>query len=847
MADTQKEIIDWLKSLKGWQTELAYRILTKDKIIDADIIEIVFMLKNNSSFVDKEFPNILSVPQAEKLRIKSIEQISNIENLAPRNPLKFEDRKNLIVIYGTNGTGKSGYTKIIKKASGKPRASVLKTNVFTDNKETGKCTFKFNVGDIEYVKEWDANSSSIKELELIDVFDTNTGEGYIKEENAIAYTPPFLALFESMSYYYGVITQKLNIERDLLNSLLPRIPNNYTETEAAKIYNKLNKRHNETSLTSILNWTEEDNAKKNSLENRLNEKDPAKTATERRNQKIELDKIISEITIAESLTNCESIIEIKKMWDDAITKRKIAQEGAMVISNKSEIEGVGSLVWKSLWESARKFSLQEAYREKSFPLTENDSRCVLCHQPLSQEAKDRLNAFESFINGQLELDAAKAEKVLSVGLNKLPKLVDKDILSTKCKAANIENEWIEVLYRLWIFIDKKSECIKKGQFVNEEYDERLDEVISQLKSISQFYQKDIIQFDADSKEFDRVKAEKELLELKSKKWCSEQKTLILQEIDRLKKISEFDEWISQTKTRTVTLKADAISESVITDEYVSRFNKELKKLGAEKIKVEINKTSAAKGVVKHALKLKGVSNVKPNEILSEGENRIIALAAFLADVTGGNNQNPFVFDDPISSLDQTYEEKTVERLIELSNQRQVIIFTHRLSLLGQLNEKSDSDNIQIIGIRTEHWGAGEIGDTQLFAKKTDKALNQLKNDKISKAKKVYTTEGYDAYYPRGKMLCSDIRILVERIVEFDFLADVVQRYRRAVNTMGKVDKLAKIKKEDCDLINDFMTRYSYYEHSQPGETPVEIPEPSKIENDIDNLIKWLDEFNKRVA
>jgi hypothetical protein len=35
---------------------------------------------------------------------------------------------------------------------------------------------------------------------------------------------------------------------------------------------------------------------------------------------------------------------------------------------------------------------------------------------------------------------------------------------------------------------------------------------------------------------------------------------------------------------------------------------------------------------------------------------------------------------------------------------------------------------------------------------------------------------------------SDIRILVERIVELDFLADVVQRYRRAVNTMGKVEK-----------------------------------------------------------
>ena len=847
MADTQKEIIDWIKSLKGWQTELAYRILTKISISNDDILEIINMLKKSESFVDKEFPNVISTPQTEKLKLKSIEQISNIESLAPRNPLKIEDDRNLIVIYGSNGTGKSGYTKIIKKASGKPRASLLKTNVFSANKNIGKCTFKFKLGDFECTKEWVANSNSIKELELIDVFDTNTGEGYIKDENTIAYTPTFLGLFESMSHYYGVISQKLSIEKDTLNSLLPRIPNNYTETDTAKIYSRLNKKHNEVSLAPIFNWTEEDNVKKIDLENRLKEKDPAKAAQERKNQKIELDKIISEITIAESLTNGQSAIDIKKIWDDAIAKRRIAQDGAKVISSKSEIDGVGSLVWKSLWEAARKFSAQEAYKEISFPVTSADSRCVLCHQPLSQEAKDRLNSFESFINGQLEADAVKVEKLFSDRISKLPKLVNKDLLTTKCKAANIENEWVEVLYRFWIFIDRKVTEIKKGQITNEEYIERVDEVIGKLKSISQSFEKEISQFESDSKTFDPAKAEKELLELQSKKWCSEQKTLILQEIDRLKKTSTYDDWISQTKTRAVTIKADSISESVITDEYVARFNNELKKLGAEQIKVEINKTSAVKGVVKHALKLKGVSGVKPNEVLSEGENRIIALAAFLADVTGGNNQNPFVFDDPISSLDQTYEEKTVERLIELSTQRQVIIFTHRLSLLGQLNEKSDSDNIQIVGIRTEHWGSGEIGDTQLFAKKTDKALNQLKNDKLAKAKKVYSTDGYQAYYPHGKMLCSDIRILIERIVECDFLADVVQRYRRSVNTMGKVDKLAKIKKEDCDLINDYMTRYSYYEHSQPGETPVEIPVPEKIEEDINKLSDWLSEFNKRAA
>ncbi len=846
MADTQKEIIEWLKSLKGWQTELAYRILTQENISNKYIDEIIAMLKNNDSFVSKDFPNVLNTTQSRKIRLKSIEDISNIESLAPRNPLKIEDGKNLVVIYGANGTGKSGYTKIIKKASGKPRANTLKTNVFSKNKNTGKCTFKYTIGGVDFTKEWQANSSPIEELSQIDVFDTSTGEGYLKEANTIAYTPPFLALFESMSHYYGVISRKLTLEKDSLNSLLPKVPNNYIGTGAANQYNKLNKKHNQNNLSSILVWSEDDNKKKTSLEDRLKEKDPAKAANERRNQKIELDKIILDILNAKSLTSKESISEIKTLKENAIKKRKIAQDGAVIISNKSEIEGVGSLVWKSLWESAKAFSLNEAYKSKPFPVTDDNARCVLCHQPLDQDAKNRLNAFESFINSRLESDAMNAEKLYDEKVKKLPKSLENDILTTKCKAANIEDSWVEVLIRFWSYIDKRSELIRTNKDVIDDYDERIEEIVSDLKSISEKYEKETIQYESDSKLFDRTKAEKELLDLNSKKWCTEQKLLILQEIERLKKVSTFEDWIAQTNTRSVTIKADTISEVVITDEYVARFNKELKKLGADKIKVEINKTSATKGVVKHALKLKGVSDIKPEDVLSEGENRIIALAAFLADVSGGNNENPFVFDDPISSLDQTFEEKTVERLIELSNDRQVIIFTHRLSLLGQLNEKSNSD-IQIIGIRTEHWGSGEIGDTQLFAKKTDKALNQLKNDKISKAKKLYASEGYEAYYAYGKMLCSDIRILVERIVECDLLADVIQRYRRAVNTMGKVDKLAKIKKEDCELINDFMTKYSYFEHSQPSETPVEIPEPILIEKDIDTLITWLSEFNKRVA
>lgn len=45
MENLQQKVINWVKTLKGWQCELAYRLLIKEKLENSDIDEIVSMLK----------------------------------------------------------------------------------------------------------------------------------------------------------------------------------------------------------------------------------------------------------------------------------------------------------------------------------------------------------------------------------------------------------------------------------------------------------------------------------------------------------------------------------------------------------------------------------------------------------------------------------------------------------------------------------------------------------------------------------------------------------------------------------------------------------------------------------
>jgi hypothetical protein len=167
-----------------------------------------------------------------------------------------------------------------------------------------------------------------------------------------------------------------------------------------------------------------------------------------------------------------------------------------------------------------------------------------------------------------------------------------------------------------------------------------------------------------------------------------------------------------------------------------------------------------------------------------------------------------------------------------------------LALLEDAAKKASIEP-NVICLHRESWGIGEPGKTPLAARRPDRTLKSILNERLPQARKVFQDSGRVEYVYLAKGICSDIRILIERLIEIDLLADVVQRFRRSVQTMGKIHYLAKINNDDCKLLDDYMTKYSKYEHSQPQETPVEIPEPDEIGSDIETILDWLEGFKKR--
>ena len=114
----------------------------------------------------------------------------------------------------------------------------------------------------------------------------------------------------------------------------------------------------------------------------------------------------------------------------------------------------------------------------------------------------------------------------------------------------------------------------------------------------------------------------------------------------------------------------------MTEKLKSNFEFELKKLGFKNLDVNLVEAGASKGIV--STKLVVSKNSKVTEILSEGEQKVIAIADFLAEMQLSEVNKGIIFDDPVTSLDNDRKKQIAERLAFQATLKQVIIFTHDL-------------------------------------------------------------------------------------------------------------------------------------------------------------------------
>lgn len=784
-------------------------------------------------------------PTAQNVKLCSISNLIGLNALSPRNPLILEDGLN--IIYGDNGSGKSGYTRLLKHVCDARNKEDLYADVFSETPPSQSCTVCYKENDEESTLAWCSTEGVVSNLSSVEIYDSCCASVYVTDENKLAYVPSILNLFTQLCTVSETLSTKLDEIKNSYVSTKPILPTEFKFTALGIWYTSLNADVLDAVVTQNTSWTEADVAHLSSLNLRLSTEDPAIEARKIRVRVVELKKLVKtfrELELKLSEGSCSSYLAAKKEYN---LKKNASVEYAESIFENSPLEGIGEESWKLLWKQAKLYSENKAYVGKTFPNTEDEAVCVLCQQSLNGESKGRLNDFEEFISGELEVEAQSSKKQYELLRDKLKEEFTAELISSQSTGAELDDiissSLLVLLAEVSSTISELLEYDGEESFVSTvSFD-----VINELDALIISREVDASQFEEDARAADREGLESNKKELDARKWMFQQRTSILDEVILQTKIKKINEAKKLTNTRKMTNKISEIADSIVSPSYMERFESEVATLGAGRIKVKLEKTRSSKGTVFFQIKLDDNIHSAPVEgVLSEGEFRIISLASFLADVEGQEGNSTFIFDDPISSLDQSYEERVAERLVEMSRDRQVIVFTHRTSLLVTLQSIADAKSLPntTIGLTKEEWGAGEVGNTPVLVQKPKASINNLIN-KIPEGRRILEEQGSEFYDWWAKSICSTIRITIEKLIEYDLLADVVQRFRRPIKTAGKLSNVAKVTDADCQYIDSLMTQFSCYEHSQPAESPVPLPSPDELTEDLTRLKDWLAEFSAR--
>ncbi|RQS64280.1 chromosome segregation protein SMC [Burkholderia sp. Bp8963] len=857
-------IEQWLSERHKWLQTAAAKMVQSRSMPDAETICHLADLclaeasnQPNPSFEAVAPGSIAQAASQRPVRLLKISDISGVNAIKPGATLEFA-AQGITVIYGSNGSGKSGFSRLIKQICGSRAKEDLLGNVFDDKNPEPSARVVIGAGDVEREGEWTLSRGPVPALRHVHVFDSSVASLYFGPKNEATYEPSRMRFISSLIKTCDNVATELNERKAKLQSTLPKFPADLAETPAAKWLSGLKAGTSAAAIEGACRYTDEMDQERIAGEATLAEKDiPGRVKTIER-EIVAVGNVQKLVEGWKTELGDDKLAAIVGARVDAQKKRKLATEDAAKVFAGAPLDGVGQESWRQLWEKAREYSLSHAYKESEYPNTEGDAKCVLCQQQLDADARVRLRSFESFVKGALEKDAKEAERKLSDSVKGLPKLPSSEAWVASVGAIKLDEAnasgWLDVLLARRNAAETAVDIAALPPIDWNVVEACVATVTTALNS----EKKALMELLQDGK---RKQLTARVQELLGTQWLSREKEAIEVEVNRLNMMAALTKAITLTSTGLLTKKNTELSEQELKSGYQDRFSWELKALGGGRLPVEPRSKQQGKGKVTFTLTIKEASDdVKAEAILSEGERRIIALAAFLADIAGSGNLTPFVFDDPISSLDQDFEEHVVERLVRLAQERQVIVFTHRLSLLAlvetvvrklkvqaDLEKKPSPVELQTTSLRRLGKSAGLIADFSVRDTKPEKALNKLRDETLKGLRKSYAAGDVAAYEERAKSFCSDFRILVERCVELILLNEIIVRFRRSITTQGRIGALAKIHAADCAMIDELMTRYSVFEHSQSGELPAQCPDIETLEKDHELLAQWVKEFGARAV
>lgn len=858
-AEALADILAWSADLPGWQRDALRLLCGQTKLEPADITALVAVCKSDSPAVPLDTSHIRDPAASHAVvSLGALHGLVNVNALAPGERLSF-GKTGLTVIYGDNGAGKSGYARVLKQLcrARSPKGDAILPNIYAGSRGVPTASIDFFIGGQKRSATWNQGGSADPMLSAVSVFDSRTANVHVENTNDLAYTPLPLRILAGLAQACQDVKAKLSAEIKTLEQQTPVVlskPECKPDTAVGKVIASLSGKTKPDTIEKLAGLTAQEEARLQTLITDLSG-DPARTVRQLQTQETRITAVIDQIERLIAGASDGNRTTLREAHFRLTTARDAAAAASASLFAEEPLPDIGSDIWKALWEAARAYSREAAYPGQPFPVTASDAHCVLCQQPLGEEASRRLTSFEAFVQDESkrrEEDAADAydelieqlssQVFLTKNIPVFVALIRDDIGEAELAKA-LRRQIVQLCWRLRAVL--RTHAREVLPTLPPEAVASLDELRGLLGGIATRIEG--LQSEANSSQRAALVAERD--GLADRKWLGGVKADLLAQIERAKAVEALEKASKDTATNKITTQSARIAQALVTNRLRGRFAIEVNKLGVAGLAIELQQAKTTAGVPFFQVRLINKPAEPVGKVLSEGEHRCVALAAFLAELSTIDAQSAIVFDDPVSSLDHLHRDRVAARLAEAGESRQVIVFTHDMAFLLLLDEacRATKDraatpvSYRLISRGTEHAGFCHQ-DPPANVMPLDKVIDGMKAHLANV--KIHHERGDQAKWQWEVTSFQDqLRTTWERAVE-EVVGPVIRRLSRKVDTTGLI-KLTILTDVDCTVMREAFGRCSALLHSQPGEINPRLPAPSVIEIEIDALAMWISDIRTR--
>lgn len=200
MPSVEEELANWLNGRPQWLRTLAATLIASGAIDQLAVNALATQLVGKKSpastkdFVPTDFPSTVST--GSRVELVGINDLENINALEKGSSLSF-GATGLTVIYGDNGSGKSGFARLVKEVVGARHHQSILPNAFDPAASKNQAAkIAYRVDGVERTLSWPAEQDA--DLTQIHFFDEACGDHYLVNDTELSYRPSALGFLDEL-------------------------------------------------------------------------------------------------------------------------------------------------------------------------------------------------------------------------------------------------------------------------------------------------------------------------------------------------------------------------------------------------------------------------------------------------------------------------------------------------------------------------------------------------------------------------------------------------------------------------------------------------------------------------